>query len=102
MLAPHQLVENMSKGVQIHKPNQPSNVSPNELTREYMRAGQKESLMVIKEMCIYTAIELSSRPEIRKGLKAHIYEHGWIITQPTEKGQKELDIFHPSYRVKHL
>ena len=58
--------------------------------------------MVIKEMCIYTAIELSSQPEIRKGLKDHIYEYGWIVTQPTEKGQRELDIFHSSYRVKHL
>ena len=56
----------------------------------------------MKEMCSFTAIELSSQPRIRKGLKDHIFEYGFIVTKPTEKGQKELDIFHPSYRVKNL
>jgi len=101
MLGPIQLVENIQEGKQLHKPNQP-NIGPNDLAREYMRPGQKESLDVIKEMCVYTAIELSSQPDIRRGLKKHIYDHGWIITQPTDKGNKELDVFHPCYRVKRV
>lgn len=53
-------------------------------------------------MCVYTAIELSSQPEIRRGLKKHILEFGYIQTTPTDKGNKELDVFHPSYRVKRV
>ena len=29
-------------------------------------------------------------------------ENGFLETEPTEKGKKELDIFHPSYRVKKV
>lgn len=102
MLGPIQLVENIQEGKQLHKPNQPLNIGPNDLAREYMRAGQRESLDVIKEMCVYTAIELSSQPDIRRGLKKHIYDYGYIVTQPTDKGSKELDVFHPCYRVKRV
>ena len=72
------------------------------MAREYLKPGQSEHLDVIKDMCVYTAIELSSQPDIRKGFKKHIYEHGVIQTQPTDKGIKELDVFHPSYRVKRV
>lgn len=60
MLGPIQLVENIQEDKQIHKPPQPVNIGPNEQAKEYMKAGQKESLDVIKEMCVYTAIELSA------------------------------------------
>ena len=53
-------------------------------------------------MCVFTAIELAAQPDIRRGLKKHIQEFGVIITQPTDKGFKELDVFHPSYRVKRV
>ena len=59
-------------------------------------------MQVIKDMCTYTALELSSEPDIRRGLKKHIYEFGVIKTEPTEKGMKDLDVFHPSYRVKRV
>lgn len=35
-------------------------------------------------------------------MKKHIYEYGVIETRPTDKGLKELDVFHPSYRIKRL
>ena len=59
-------------------------------------------LDVIKEMCIFSAAELQSQPDIRRGFKKHYYDYGVITTQPTEKGKKELDVFHPSYRVKRV
>ena len=58
--------------------------------------------MVIKDMCNFTAIELSCEPDIRRGLKQHIQEFGMLKTEPTEMGMKELDVFHPSYRVKRV
>lgn len=53
-------------------------------------------------MCIYAAAELWVQPEIRKNLKTFVKEHGTIITRPTEKGMKELDVLHASYRVKRV
>jgi len=72
------------------------------MAKEYTWITDQNPLTVIKEMCSYTATELASEPDIRRGLKQHIYENGWIRTEPTWKGKKELDVFHPCYRVKHV
>jgi len=72
------------------------------MAKEYLRTPEQNPLNVIKEMCVYTAMELASEPDIRRGLKKHIYEFGVVKTEPTWKGKKELDVFHPSYRVKRV
>lgn len=64
--------------------------------------GSSEPLEIIKDMCVYSAIELQCQPDIRRGFKKHIRDYGIILTEPTEKGRKELDVFHPSYRVKRV
>lgn len=33
-------------------------------------------------------------------MKENISQHGYITTELTEQGRKDLDLFHPSYRVK--
>ena len=53
-------------------------------------------------MCQYAALELECQPEIRKFFKQLVKEHGYFKTEPTEKGKRELDLFHPSYRVKKV
>ena len=53
-------------------------------------------------MCYYTAFELECQPDIRKFVKKLIKEHGYLKTEPTEKGKRELDLFHPSYWVKKV
>lgn len=35
-------------------------------------------------------------------MKVHFYNCAHITTAPTEKGNKELDVFHSSYRVKRV
>jgi hypothetical protein len=39
---------------------------------------------------------------IRRKLKEYYNEYGVFKTEPTEKGKKDLDVFHPSYRVKRI
>lgn len=53
-------------------------------------------------MCVYTAVELWCQPDIRKQFKKYVKEKGIILTLPTAKGEKELDVFHPSYRIKRV
>lgn len=72
---------------------------------EYKDNTKKQTeiyLDVLKELCLFAASELQSQPDIRRAFKKHIYDHGILQTQPTEKGKKELDVFHPSYRVKRI
>ena len=96
----------------MHRPTQPTILAV-EMAKEYANANlikdaidQKKAmdiyLDVLKEMCLFAAAELQSQPDIRRGLKKHIYDNGVLQTQPTDKGKKELDVFHPSYRVKRL
>lgn len=35
-------------------------------------------------------------------LKTDIRNNGYLSTEPTEKGKKDIDVFHPSYRVKNI
>ena len=35
-------------------------------------------------------------------MKIHFYNDAYLTTTPTEKGDKDLDVFHPSYRVKRV
>lgn len=39
---------------------------------------------------------------MRSQLKKHMYNIGTLYTEPTETGNKDLDPFHPSYRVKRI
>lgn len=64
--------------------------------------GSNEPLEIIKDMCVFSATELQCQPDIRRGFKKHIRDFGVLHTEPTEKGLKELDVFHPSYRVKRV
>lgn len=48
------------------------------------------------------AIEYSVQPYIRKQVKNHITMNGYLQTEPTEEGQKMIDVLSPSYRVKRI
>jgi len=86
----------------MHLPPNPETIGPTEMAREYLRNQEQQPLQVIKDMCTYAAMELSCEPDIRRGLKKHIYQYGVLKTQPTDKGRKELDVFHQNYRVKNV
>ena len=45
---------------------------------------------------------MAAQPFIRAKMKQHFFLNGFVETQPTETGAKEIDVFHPSYRVKRI
>lgn len=45
---------------------------------------------------------MGAQPYVRSVMKNHFYKDAHLTTKPTEKGNKELDVFHPSYRVKRI
>jgi len=59
-------------------------------------------LAVFKGVCSYAAQELAAQPFIRNIVKKAFRDNGYLSTNPTEQGKKDLDLFHPNYRVKHV
>lgn len=52
--------------------------------------------------CRFLALELFSFPFIRNYARISFKDNCTISTEPTEEGKKELDAFHPSFRVKRI
>jgi len=53
-------------------------------------------------VCGFAALEIQCNPQIRRSFKQFMMENGHLRTQPSLKGNKVLDLFHPSYKVKRL
>ena len=49
----------------------------------------------------FAAEELGTEPYIRSLVKKLYMDKGFIKCEPTEKGKKDIDVFNPSYAVKH-
>lgn len=46
------------------------------------------------------AQELAAQPYLRQFVREEYKKYAYLSTIPTEKGKKELNIFHPLYRTK--
>lgn len=73
---------------------------PKTLASRYINEMYPTEAHVHAGVCKFAAIELSAQPLIRNAMKNNISEHAHITTVLTEQGKKDLDLFHPSYRVK--
>lgn len=57
---------------------------------------------LLSQVIKFSAIELSVQPYIRRHVKQYLIENAMLTTSPTEEGAKVIDVFSPSYRVKHI
>lgn len=53
-------------------------------------------------MIRFASEELGAEPYLRTILKDLYTKNGTLSTAPTEKGKKDLDVFHPSYKIKQI
>lgn len=83
----------------VHLPPQPAE-SPYVEAKNYLNDQYPTEEVVRYGVCNFAAIELSAQPYIRNEIKNFVSEHAHITTELTEQGKKDLDLFHPSYRVK--
>jgi hypothetical protein len=51
---------------------------------------------------MFATVELWCHPRLRNHCKEYYKKNAILETKPTQKGTKELDLFHPSYRVKRV
>lgn len=88
---------------QLHNPPEPIGLIPLNVAQQYLDTEiNTEELKVLSGACDFAAAELGAQPYLRQKFKQHFYKYGSITTTPTEKGVKDIDVFHPSYRVKRI
>lgn len=108
VLRPLQFLENVDEDRIVHRPEPPENLKFRDVLYEYVppeadgEVDKKKAEHFLQDTLLYVAVELWCQPKLRKLFKDHIRENGVLVTQPTEKGTKELDLLHSSYRVKRI
>jgi len=85
----------------IISPPEPE-VQPELLAYNFITPVFDQELKVMTAVCKFLALELFSFPFIRNYARICFKTQCTISTEPTEEGKKELDAFHPSFRVKRL
>eukprot|EP01022_Parablepharisma_sp_SALTPOND_P012496 TRINITY_DN1607_c0_g1_i1.p1 TRINITY_DN1607_c0_g1~~TRINITY_DN1607_c0_g1_i1.p1 ORF type:complete len:1819 (-),score=141.65 TRINITY_DN1607_c0_g1_i1:4604-9991(-) len=110
----HELIERFSLSADKLNANYRSgnkeNMPPEVLIRAYTLAKDylassrlTDEHLVLAEASKYLAAEIAAtQPLLRKKLREHFLKKGEASTTPTPKGALELDVFHPSYRVKRI
>ena len=92
-------LENLKAKQALHQPPQPES-DPYTEAKMYLNEQYPSEEVVRYGVCTFAAIELSAQPYIRNDIKKFVNEHAHMTTELTEQGKKDLDLFHPSYRVK--
>ncbi len=84
------------------KPPTNPKIKPAQMAFDYVKEELNEEIKILTFTCKFIAIQLSCYPRINKIFKEYLYENATLTTTPTEEGAKELDIMHPSFRVKRI
>ena len=77
-------------------------MQPTNFAEDYLCDAFNDKVKVFEGVVKLAAQELAAQPIIRNMIKKDLRENGSLWTEPTEQGKKDLDVFHPSYRVKHI
>ena len=104
MLHPWELAENL-KAMHLLKTPPDAKVRATLLAKDYISEQGKELLTeanVFFAALRFASEEMSVLPAIRKLVRDYYMTNAVVSTLPTPKGIVELDVFHHSYRVKHI
>lgn len=94
-------IENIEMKQMQHRPPRPLE-SPKDLASKFVNEQYPSDLLLHQGVCKFAAIQLAAQPLIRNTMKENIRNNAVISCTPTEQGKKDLDLFHPSYRVKRV
>lgn len=104
-LAENILLENKTMpNIELHSPKYIEE-TPEKAAEEYISTDSAlttDTLTTLTSLCRFMAQEIFHHPVIRKHVRQLYYEKVTISTEPTPKGQKELDITKYRYQVKRI
>eukprot|EP00340_Litonotus_pictus_P000881 CAMPEP_0170526458 /NCGR_PEP_ID=MMETSP0209-20121228/11860_1 /TAXON_ID=665100 ORGANISM="Litonotus pictus, Strain P1" /NCGR_SAMPLE_ID=MMETSP0209 /ASSEMBLY_ACC=CAM_ASM_000301 /LENGTH=1549 /DNA_ID=CAMNT_0010816271 /DNA_START=14 /DNA_END=4660 /DNA_ORIENTATION=- len=81
---------------------QDPDLDPNDLSNQFVDEYFKNNFDLMKSSCSLVAEELLVYPSVRLYIFNVLKSYAKISTHPTEQGIRDLDVFHPSFRVKRL
>ena len=87
-----------SKLIPTPNPNQIAS----ELAEKYKSEDFPQTIDVMNYACKFLSIEIQSHPFLRQYIWQFFRNNCYLSTEPTELGQKELDIFNRAFRTKRL
>ena len=67
-----------------------------------MKIEGKERTDFTNNVCNLFAKEMMCHPYIKEYVYEYLRNSCYVSTEPTEEGEKQLDVFHPSYRTKRI
>ena len=100
-LQPYELVENIKAGSPLHTPPDIKQ-RPSQIAYEYLSEKYTSEINILLGVCKYISEELAAQPPVNRILRDYYTQHAMVTTTPTDLGLKELDIFHPSFRIKRI
>ena len=57
---------------------------------------------IMENICHLVAKEMMCHPYLKEFVYNYLRHNCYVSTTPTEEGKKQLDVFHPSFRTKHI
>jgi len=82
-------------------PNDPEE-NPYDLSGRYLDDYFTKNYELMKSTCSFLANEILVYPPVKNYIFQVLKSYARLSTLPTTQGQKELDVFHQSFRVKRL
>ena len=67
-----------------------------------MKIEGKERTEYNYNVCNFFAKEMMCHPYIKEYVYEYLRNSCYVSTEPTEEGEKQLDVFHPSYKTKRI
>lgn len=100
-MPPHEFAQNLKLQNCVNKVPRRSE-KPSELAKKYICQRYPNVLEILVLACTHIGDEMAAHPDIRKFVRERYMQGLRISTNPTEKGESELDCFHPDYKIKRL
>ena len=95
-----ELIKNKESLSKLLHPPVPD-ISLSEMIQE-MKIENMARSKIMENMCNLMAKEMMIHPFIKEYVYDHLRHNCYISTNPTEEGNKQLDVFNPSFRTKRI
>lgn len=96
-----QISDNVRQQSAIHKPPL-SQEGLAAAAGKYVSDWNPTPQQVLNQLGQYLAALAAVQPSVRSEIMRLYLDFGWVSTEPTEKGNAEIDVLSPDYDVKRL
>jgi len=96
-----QFTQNLDNKENTNKASNP-NDPPSQIAFNFTNNEIDSEIEVLQTLCKFMALQISSYPSVNKFFRDFYLEHATISTTLTDKGEIDIDVMHPNFRVKRI